>query len=449
MHLREAERSQNTGVCDTSVHAVRGLFQSALLLVALLCGAGLIVKAAPGRSDGQTTGPSSPERSSREVRALWVARTSLVSPTDVAKVVDDARRYGFNTLLVQVRGRGDAYFNGGIEPRAELLAGQAASFDPLQELIATAHPAEIEVHAWISVNLVSSATTLPTSRDHVVHAHPEWLMVPRDLARRLGKLDPSRPEYVQRLAAWTRAHNQQTEGLFVSPIAKDAAAHTHDVVTDLVRRYPVDGVHLDYVRYPNAEFDYSRAALEAFRAEIRPTLAPEASRRLDAARESDVTAYADAFQDAWDAFRRTRLTHLVERLASAVRAVRPTVFISAAVIPDPTEATNARLQEWPTWLERGLIDVICPMMYTSSAQRFAGQADLIQDAAGSSVWVGIGAWQLSPAETVQRIEAARARNFAGVALFSYDSLAARRRPFLTTVDRRAFQATANGAPGSR
>lgn len=449
MHPREAARTQPLDIRHMSVHAVRGLFHFTLFLVALLCGAALIAKAAPRQSAGQAASVSSPAKPSREVRALWVARTSLVSPAEIANVVNVAQRYGFNTLLVQVRGRGDAYFNGGVEPRAELLASQPASFDPLQALIATAHPANIEVHAWISVNLASSATTLPTSRDHVVHAHPEWLMVPRDLAQRLGRLDPNRPEYVQRLAAWTRAHNRQTEGLFVSPITADAAAHTIEVVTDLAGRYPVDGVHLDYVRYPSSEFDYSRAALEAFRAEILPTLAPETRARLDRKRQSAITAYADAFPDAWSAFRRARLTHLVERLATTVRAVRPTVVMSAAVIPDPTEATDNRQQEWPVWLERGLIDVICPMMYTSSAERFAGQAALVQGAAGQAVWAGIGAWQLSPAETVQRIKAARARNFAGVALFSYDSLAARRRPFLTMVDAQAFQGTANGASGSR
>ncbi|MGH9161093.1 MAG: glycoside hydrolase family 10 protein [Vicinamibacteraceae bacterium] len=445
MHSREAERAQKL---DTSVHLAFRLFHLTLLLAALAGATTLIVNAAPAQLAPQRTA-SSPESSSREVRALWVTRTSLVSSADIAKVVDAAERYGFNTLLVQVRGRGDAYFNGGLEPRAELLASQPASFDPLHELIATAHPAGIEVHAWISVNLASSATTLPTSRDHVVRAHPEWLMVPRDLAQRLGRLDPNHPEYLRRLAAWTRAHNWQTEGLFVSPITADAANHTIGVVTDLVRRYPVDGVHLDYVRYPNAEFDYSRTALEAFRAELLPELAPETRRRLDEKRESAIAAYAEAFPDAWEAFRRARLTHLVERLAGTVRAVRPNVLMSAAVIPDPAEATDTRLQAWPVWLERGLIDVICPMMYTSSAKRFAGQAELVQGAAGQAVWAGIGAWQLSPAETVQRIKAARARDFAGVALFSYDSLAARRRPFLTMVDAHAFQDATNGAPGSR
>ena len=60
-----------------------------------------------------------------EVRALWVTRVSLTTPRSVSAVVQTARVSGFNTLLVQVRGRGDAYFADALEPRADALAGTA------------------------------------------------------------------------------------------------------------------------------------------------------------------------------------------------------------------------------------------------------------------------------------------------------------------------------------
>ena len=61
-----------------------------------------------------------------EVRALWVTRSSLTSPAAIRAMVRSAAASGFNTLLVQVRGRGDAYFASRIEPRAQALAGQPA-----------------------------------------------------------------------------------------------------------------------------------------------------------------------------------------------------------------------------------------------------------------------------------------------------------------------------------
>ena len=124
---------------------------------------------------------------------MWVTRGSLVSPERVAAMVRSAAASGFNTLLVQVRGRGDAYFASRVEPRAEALAGQPASFDPLAATLALARAQGLRVHAWVNVNLTSSGAELPASREHVVYEHPEWLMVPRALAFELGRDRSAQP----------------------------------------------------------------------------------------------------------------------------------------------------------------------------------------------------------------------------------------------------------------
>ena len=81
--------------------------------------------------DGASRG--SCRRAGDEVRALWVLRTSLSSPATIRHLVESARSHGFNTLLVQVRGRGDAYYQPRLEPRAAELARQPESFDPLAD----------------------------------------------------------------------------------------------------------------------------------------------------------------------------------------------------------------------------------------------------------------------------------------------------------------------------
>ena len=179
-----------------------------------------------------------------EVRALWVLRTSLESPDAIRRMVASASANGFNTLFVQVRGRGDAYFNDGIELRALALTRQPAGFDPLAETLRGAHARGLRVHAGVNINLVSSATALPPGRDHVIYEHPEWLMVPRELAAELAVIDPRSPEYLGRLARWTRANTARVEGLYVSPLHPDANVHTATVVSDLGSRYAIDGVVL-------------------------------------------------------------------------------------------------------------------------------------------------------------------------------------------------------------
>ena len=376
------------------------------------------------------------------MRALWVVRTSLTSPAAVTTMVETARAGGFNTLLVQIRGRGDAYYTNGLEPRAPSVAGQP-EFDPLAMTIARSHEAGLRVHAWINVNLVAGVNELPAARDHVIYRHPEWLMVPRVLAEDLAGVDPRSPEYLGRLARFVRSQASELEGLYLSPIAEASADHTVGVVHDIASRYAVDGVHFDYVRYPNDEFDYSRDALAAFRRSVVRDL-PEADvQRYDVRLGAAPLIYAQAFPESWRAFRADRLTALIVRLRNAVRDARPAVIVSAAVFPDAPEAAARRLQEWPGWLDRGLIDVVCPMAYTTDARVFASQIAAARDIAGRHpIWAGIGAYRLSSGQIVENVQAARRLGAAGIILFSYDSLTGPSHgpEYLTRVARAAFGA---------
>jgi uncharacterized lipoprotein YddW (UPF0748 family) len=378
----------------------------------------------------------------REVRALWVQRTSLTSPQAIETMVRSARASGFNTLIVQVRGRGDAYYQTTIEPRASLLAGQPSTFDPLGTTLNLAHKAGLTVHAWVNINLISSATELPADRSHLVYRHPEWLMVPRELADGLATMSPASPEYVGRLARWSRAASSQIEGLYASPISTAAADHVAAVVGDLAARYPVDGVHLDYVRYPNEDFDYSLASMAAFRAEmVRRISAPDRA-RLDEEQKLQSTTYADRFPTEWREFRQSRLNTLVMKLRTTLKARRPDVVLSAAVLPSADDAYKERLQDWQVWLDNGLIDILCPMAYTQDAGVFKTQVKAARQVAGlHPLWVGIGAFRLSPSQTVDNILAARGLGASGIILFSYDNLASPSRgsEYLSEVARAAFQ----------
>jgi uncharacterized lipoprotein YddW (UPF0748 family) len=383
----------------------------------LLCLAAALAVLDSGRLGAVEVGGSN-----TEVRALWVTRATLANPAGIAQMVRAAASAGFNTLIVQVRGRGDAYYRSTLEPRAAELAARP-DFDPLAETLTLAHRAGLKVHAWLAVNLVSSAVELPASRQHVLYRQPEWLMVPRDLAGEMLTIDSRSPEYVGTLARWTRARASDVEGLYTSPLHPAAVTHMANVVGELVATYPVDGVHLDYARYPNSHFDYSRSAIHQFKQSVQPRLSDPDRRRADLQETLDPLAYPNLFANDWDAFRRSRLTSLVMRLRTAVKSVAPTVAVSAAVVADLDQATNERLQDWRTWLEQGLLDIVAPMAYTQDLEVFAEQIAIAQDLAGDRpVWAGIGAYRLTPQATVQHIAAARRLRAAGIVLFSYDAL---------------------------
>jgi uncharacterized lipoprotein YddW (UPF0748 family) len=362
-----------------------------------------------------------------EVRALWVARTSLTSVQAIDSMVAAAQQSGFNALLIEVRGRGDSYFLNGLEPRPSALAMQP-SFDPLAEAIRRAHAGGLAVHAWINVNLVAGSS-VPVARGHIVYRHPEWLMVPRPIAAELASLDPAGPEYLGRLTRYARSQ-VDLEGLYLSPATAGAVEYTSNVVRDVVSRYAVDGVYFDYVRYPNDDFDYSRETLTAFRKTLPATAAA-----------ADLQGYPAAFPDRWREFRTERLTTLVTALRQAVTKARPTASVSIAVGPEPGEAKNRQLQDWTRWLAEGLVDVVCPSPSTTESAAFASQIAAAQDAAGShALWAGIGAHRLSREETLEDIQAARRLGAAGIILFSYDTLIAppRGSGYLSQLGKAAF-----------
>ena len=365
-------------------------------------------------------GAASPE----QTRALWVTRTTLTSPDSIKQMVAAAQDGGFNTLLVQVRGRGDAYYTGTIEPRASELAGKP-SFDPLATVITHAHAAGIRVHAWVAVNLVSSSVSLPASRDHVIYRAPEWLMVPRELAAEMKKIDLRSPAYIGRLARWTRAHSSIVEGLYTSPLHPAAQDHVASVVGEIAARYPVDGIHLDYVRFPNEDFDYSPSALDQFRKSIAGTLSDKEKREAAAREILDPAAYPNLFPDRWSDFRRSQLTSMVTKIRTAVKTARPGTLVSAAVVPDAHTAFASRMQDWRGWLDQSLLDVVCPMAYTTESDVFEKQVAAAVSYAGSRpVWAGIGAYQMPASQTLTHIAAANKLGAAGIILFSYEAMAA-------------------------
>jgi len=395
----------------------------AILLLVVLCASWPVLPVA-ARQAPKTVAPAL-----TGVRGLWVQRTSLTSAKSITAMVSAAKAGGFNTLLVQVRGRGEAFYTSAVEPRASELDAQPASFDPLALTIELAHAADLRVHAWVNVNLVASGTTLPRSEEHVALRHPSWLMLPKPLAASLRAIDPESPAYIGALSRWTRAASEQVEGLYLSPLVPEARAHTTAVVRELATRYALDGIHLDYIRFPSAEFDYSRAGLAAFRADQARVLTVDERRRLDADAVKNVAAWAEAFPAEWTAFRQGELTKLLVDIRTAVRTARPSLTVSAAVIPNADEARNDRMQPWASWAADGYLDVVCPMIYTTDAAEFS--ADIARAAAvlkSTPFWAGIGAYRLPAARAVDNMRTARRGGASGVLLFSYDSLTSAASP---------------------
>ena len=350
-----------------------------------------------------------------DITGLWVRQTTLVSADTIDRLVQEASDAGFTTLLVEIPGA--------VRPDRRPRDRRSRVFDGVQTLLTAAHRHGLGVHAWVQTTLVATTGNLPTSRSHLVYRHPEWLMVPRELAGELARLDVHSPAYLDALERFARQHPDETDGLYLSPIVPEAAADAAERLADLLTRYPFDGVHLDSAQFPSSDFDYARGAVALFRDEVAPSLTSEERRLLDGRATIDPLTYPDAFPIQWSRFRRSRVTALVARLGSVVRRHRPGARVGVSVVADPDEALGRRLQDWRTWAEVGFIDIACLRPGAETADDFERQLrSARQLAGGAELWAWIGAHWLSPLETFDRIRTAHRVGIDGIMVWSYDSV---------------------------
>jgi uncharacterized lipoprotein YddW (UPF0748 family) len=371
---------------------------------------------APPAAEAQLFGSDSPfvgNGAPPEFRGIWVDayREGFKTREQVDRLIADARRANINALLVQMRARGDAFYAKSLEPRTE-DGDLAAGFDPLAYLVERAHAQQprIEVQAWIIVtNVWGSQTRTPADPRHVYNQHGPGAVGGDDwLARREDG------------ATWSR-------GYFIDPGHPDAAKYTTDVALNIVREYDVDGLHLDYIRYPERadglSWGYNETSIARFNAQNNRAGRPAGNDPL------------------WNQWRRDQVSALVRSIYQGALAIKPQVKISAAVIPwadgprtdadwQKTAAYTSVFQDWRSWLEEGILDQAMPMTYFRESA--AGQGTWFDHwvtwardhAYGRQVIPAIALYMNEPAESINQIRRALADTpgsprLAGVSLYSY------------------------------
>jgi uncharacterized lipoprotein YddW (UPF0748 family) len=360
---------------------------------------------------------------SGEVRALWVVRTTLTSPAKIRTMVQAAKDNGFNTIIVQVRGRGDAYYRSRREPRAVELKDEPAEFDPLAFVLTEAKQRGLKVHVWLNTSLLANLDALPTDPSHVYNKHPEWLAVPRPVASELYEMSPRDQRYRARIVEWSKANRAELEGIYTGPANPKVRDHIFKIWMDILKDYDVDGLHFDYVRLASPDFDYSRTSLKRFRKWLEPQLVVSRRRELKQSLKDNPLAAAEIHASKFADFQREQITMLVERIYRGVKKRKPQVTVSAAVFANDENAYTRRFQDWRRWLSMGILDVACPMAYSTDTAIFQKQIEIATRSAHASnrrVWAGIGAYRIPVESTLEKINVARSLSADGIILFSYD-----------------------------
>jgi uncharacterized lipoprotein YddW (UPF0748 family) len=380
------------------------------------------------------TAPAQAQAPLEQLRAVWVDSDNpgYRNHPEVDELVSNVVRAGANTIFVQMRRHGNAYYNNSIEPRAaDRRYAPAEEFDPLAYLIEKAHSEGVKVHAWLVISVACrNGDPLRGHPQHVCTQHgpgaqgvDRWTTATYDGAQ-VGDLDFGHPEAVR---------------------------HMQRVVTHLLEHYPaVDGIHYDFVRYSWDDYGYNQVSLDRFRA----------------AYGLPADYWPAPADGAWSQWRRDQMTGLVRRLYLRIKAINPRAEVSAATItwggvgsytPDDwpnSAAFKTVYQDWKSWLAEGILDFAVPMHYfTEGRQRERAWYDgwLAWDRAHTgrrAIVAGTGAWLNSDAEGIAQIARALApdeqgRQLSGVALYSYNQPLAgssfeRRRAFMDQLRQTVF-----------
>ena len=359
---------KNDYFCDNLISIVKKFlhFMTILLLLPLFAVAQNVVQESePLYTIGDYHGltPASPKY---EYRAVWLTtienldwpHTQVKSPADIERqkseltvILDSLQAMHINTVLLQTRVRGDVIYPSSIEPFSHVLTGVSGrnpGYDPLAFAVEECHRRGIRLHAWL--------VTLPLGKvEHV---------------KRLGrKALPVRNNSLctRYKGAW-----------YMEPGNPATADYITALVKEIVQNYDVDGIHLDYVRYPDSVDGY-----------------PDGSHFVKHGKRMSLAAW-----------RRSNITRIAASVYSAVKELKPWVCVSCAPLGKYDNLTrygslgwdayNTVYQDAQGWLRDGIMDALFPMLYFNGNNFYPFVLDWCENRHGRHVAPGVGIYRLLP-----------------------------------------------------
>lgn len=366
-----------------------------VLLAGLALAAGAFVGCRTAGTAGVPVRPdlrAAPQPIQGAVRGIWVARFHYRHREDIETIIRNCAELGCNTVYWQVRGEATLAYPSRYEPWSKEYDHRDPGFDPLAVAVAESRRRGLRIEAWVNVMPGWRGKAPPPVADHVWHARPEWFL--QDAA---GRRQALHDFYV-----------------ILNPCLPEVRRHIVRVVQEILERYDVDGIHLDYVRYA---WDETPDAERRF---------PRDPRTLALYRR-DTGLQPDDDPARWKTWRAQQLTQLVGEIRRTIDRHRPGATLTAAVIRNPAVGYGSFLQNAVAWLRAGYLDAILPMAYTDKLENFAADVEAYRGLVGPRrVVPGVGLYKLSTPEAV-RAQLEQCRRWGGdYALFSYDSLHATR-----------------------
>jgi uncharacterized lipoprotein YddW (UPF0748 family) len=328
-----------------------------------------------------------------EGRALWLDRGTIVSvktPEEMKKLFDKIEEAGINVVYLETVNAGFPIYPSKYIEQNPLTKG----YDPLKYAINEAHRRDIELHAWVWIFAVGNTRHNPLINKPNDYPGPVISNNFYDgaLLGINGNLLPNnQPEY------WINPANPKARKLMLN------------VLEEIVRNYDVDGIQLDYIRYPfqggNNYMGFDFIGRELFEKETGLTLTTADSRTME----------------EWIKWKADKVSYFVEETSMKLRSLKPSLQISAAVYAgDRRKRLSTIQQDWELWVEKGWIDTLSPMSYATNTEKLEELAGYVYKATNNKalVYPGLAIRQVDTAGFLEQLDAVRSMGMVGNTIFA-------------------------------
>ena len=339
---------------------------------------------------------------------MWVVRTSLTSKKSIDDMIKFATLNRFNNIIVQVRGRGDAFYNSKFVSKSTLI--KDLDFDPLAYLIPKAKDKGLVVHAWFNTYLLWSSAVKPIQKEHLVNTRMDWI-----------DHNEVKKKSLEEFLIDNKNRKNGFEGIYLSPGHPSVNKYLLRIFKELVDNYDIDGIHLDYIRLHDQGYGKNPYAVANF------------NKYNKSSTKVDVFSLDQYSNQQWNDFLRKSITGLVSDTKDMIRLSNPMMELSAAVKPNLYEARERFSQEWDVWLVAGYLDKALVMNYAADLKVFAANIDIMYDNLPKKyrdkIVMGIATYNQSSQEALTKVKYTKVTRFSSLAFFSYNSLIQNRTYF--------------------
>ncbi|MBQ8635067.1 family 10 glycosylhydrolase [bacterium] len=336
-----------------------------------------------------------------ELKGTWI-RPTQKSVLEVQKTLDKIKDAGINNVFLETFYHGSTIFPSdtmkqyGFEEQKQ----EFENFDALAVWIKESHRRGIKLHVWFESFYVGNKSPKLNPKS-ILAVQPQWMNRTKQKADFDGLV----------------SHPQEHNGYFLDPANPEVTAFLLELIDEISTKYNIDGLNIDYVRYPNIskenlnnQWGYTKYAREEF--------------FLIYAVDPITLEAKGSLWDDWCDYRRNKITNYI-KLASNIVKKRNITF-SAVIFPDYKVSLQTKFQDWGRWVNNGYMDAITPLILTGDEELAKTMLEEIKKKTddNANIYPGLfaGFIESDPEDLLRQIHIARKLKLDGIILFDWAHL---------------------------